>query len=75
MFVHPLLPSSERAHCQLRPVTPPSGSVNTAVNAVSTSGLFEDNVTAPGSSTFVTLTVTTMLSEAFEGSVAVTVTW
>ena len=25
-------------------MTPPSGSVNTAVNAVSTSGLFEDNL-------------------------------
>ena len=61
-------------HCQLGPLTAPSGSVRVAVTAVPTPGDAWESVTLPASSTLFTLIVTSTVSELLEGSVAVSVT-
>ena len=57
--VHGSAPSAELSHCQLTsPATKVSGSSKVAVIRAPARGVPVDNVTVPGSSTFVTLTVT-----------------
>ena len=62
--------ATDSAHCQVVPVTPPSGSARMAVTAAPTLGRISDRVTIPFSSTLVTATVTLMVSAAPAGSVA-----
>ena len=54
--------ASRRVQVHTKPVTPPSGSANVAVRAAPALGASDPNVTAPASSTLVTLTVTAMVS-------------
>ena len=45
-------------HCHVAPVTPPSGSDRLAVNAASTTGVIDDNLTVPAwSGTVITAAV------------------
>ena len=73
MKVPPMVMDLDHRH--VAPVTPPSGSDRLAVNAASTTnGAIDDRVTVPVSSTLMTVTVTSMVSEALSSSVALTVT-
>ena len=54
--------SVERAHCHEAEDTPASRSESVAVIAVPTAGVFEDRVTAPASSTFVSVIVTEIVA-------------
>ena len=74
MSAHAVDPSVEPAHTQVAPDIAPSGSARAAVSAAPTIGGAGDRVTAPASSTLVTLMVTVMVSVASDVSVAVTVT-
>ena len=57
MSVNVVSSVSERAHCHVRPVTPPSVSSSVAVISLYTSGTVADSSNAPGSSRLLTLTV------------------
>ena len=67
-------------HCQVSPVTPPSGSITAPVIVSPTCGAIvrasapAHRVTSPISSTLVTVMVTVIMSLALSGSVAVTMT-
>ena len=61
------------AHCHLTSDTAPSMSVRVAVSAVPIRGCNSDSVTVPSSSTFVTVTVTSISSVWSSLSVATTV--
>ena len=74
MVVKLLVEVADHAQVQVVPVMPPSGSVTFAVRGLFTVGVARDRVTAPGSSTSVTLMVRAMVSVPLEGSVAVIVT-
>ena len=56
MLVHPVRPFSDRAHCHISPVTPPSPSSRVAVSGVPVSGSAAESVTTPSSSTSTTKT-------------------
>ena len=62
------------AHCQVSALALPSGSSTLAVSAVPVAGVSESNDTVPGSSRFVTETVTATLPLPPCPSLAVTVT-
>ena len=55
-----------RDHCQLWPLTPPSGSVRVALSGRFSTGRSVDNATVPASSRLVTLIVTDMVSSMLE---------
>ena len=50
------------AHCQVAPLSPPSGSASSALSGIASSGCSTDSVTVPASSTLVTVMVTATLS-------------
>ena len=56
MLVQPVRPFSDRAHCHISPVTPPSPSSRVAANGVPVSGSTAERVTTPSSSTSTTET-------------------
>ena len=74
MFANGTAAALELDHCHRWLATPPSGSVRLAVKLAPTRGWVEDRVTAPGSSTSLTVMVTVMEAVALEGSRAVTIT-
>ena len=67
--------SEDTAHCQVTPVTPPSGSARTAVRTLPTAGCAGDTAKVPGSLTLVTLIVTVMVLPPPSSSRAMTDTW
>ena len=74
MSSQPVTPSSERAHCQVVPVTPPSGSDRLAWTGLPTRGWVKGRLTVPSCSTSVTSMVNVTVSLVSCASVAVTVT-
>ena len=74
MGVQEELPFGERSHNQVALPLTPSGSSSTAVSSIATWGCVDDSVTVPGSSTLLTVMVTSIVSSRPAGSVAVTVT-
>ena len=60
--VQPVVPSAELSHTHVVPLTVPSGSERVAVSAVATWGEDDESVTAPSSSTLMTVMVTSMVS-------------
>ena len=65
MLAQPVAPSLDLAHCQLMPVTVPSGSVSVAVIRPPMLPLVGDSVASPISSTLNTVTVTWSSSCSF----------
>lgn len=68
MTVH-VIWSGDRSHLQLETATLPSGSVNSAVITLLTSGCSADSPTLPSSSTSLTVTATFMSSKSPDVSV------
>ena len=73
MFTHPLWPFDDLAHCQLAPLTPPSGSLSSALISAPTL----EKLTHPASSRLPTVTVmvcSEVIARSAVPPVAVTVT-